>query len=85
MQSKALLDLQSRFTQQEHQLQAVTESAATVSSTQQEEVESYLPAERVKQELDMLHNVRSSMGMAVQGTMLGQQQPLSCATAGLHV
>lgn len=59
LQSKALLDLQQRFLQQEHQLQAATASAATSNTTDGVEVENYLPQERVKQELDMLHNVSS--------------------------
>eukprot|EP00878_Enallax_costatus_P008075 GHUV01008445.1.p1 GENE.GHUV01008445.1~~GHUV01008445.1.p1 ORF type:complete len:900 (+),score=338.15 GHUV01008445.1:421-3120(+) len=75
-QSKALMDLQKRFVQQEHQLQAATASAAVSNTTDGVEVESYLPQDRVKQELDMLHNVEAQIEALSAGvTMANRNLP----------
>lgn len=89
LQSKALMDLQNRFVQQEHQLQAATASAAANSTTDGVEVENYLPQERVKQELDMLHNVRMTSilsGQLDRGSQLQSRMhgPTSTAATETH-
>lgn len=58
LQASALQELQKRFDQQEHQLQAATATAASANGAENVQIEPYFPEDKVQQELTMLHKVR---------------------------
>jgi hypothetical protein len=60
-QAAALQDLQKRFMQQEHQLEAATASSATTADSEQVQVENYFPEAKVQLELSMLHKVEAQI------------------------
>jgi hypothetical protein len=73
LQAGALQELQKRFEQQEHQLQAATATAASTNGSEGVQVEPYFPEDKVQQELTMLHKVCHNKMLQLQ------QQQVSAA------
>jgi hypothetical protein len=72
LQAGALQELQTRFEQQEHQLQAATATAASTNGSEGVQVEPYFPEDKVQQELTMLHKVRHNKVCQLQQQQVAQ-------------